>query len=258
MKIPLEWTGQSLGQWATNMLRNDKAPNDLLFFMVPRDLTDASTIIKSNTSLYLQLINCNRLSCFALNFACCTQNKRNLRNTCSTCMQHINNSLYYILQVPTSVITPGGVPSSAMGRSVANYSGHVLKLVPGYLQYAFPLFSVVIIWNGHGKFTPTQFIKANAVRDWKLGILTRHLTAAIKLFEEVEGDIYESENPVLFDTFFEPRDQVHIASQILGDHTRGRAHTIIPVEFGPRTGTSTDLTYPMPMWLVQELELVQT
>ena len=163
---------------------------------------------------------------------------------CSTCMQRVDDSLHYILQVPTSVIAPGGVPSSAMGRSVANYSGHVLKLVPGDHQYAFPLFSVVIIWNGHDKFTPTEFIKANAVRDWKLGILTRHLTEAIKLFEEVEGDIHESENPVLFDTFFELRDQVHIASQVLGDRTRGRAHTIPPV--GPRTGTSTDLTYPMP------------
>ena len=54
-----------------------------------------------------------------------------------------------------SVITPGGVPSSAMGRSVANYSGHILKLVPGDHQYVFPLFAVVIIWNGYDKFTPT-------------------------------------------------------------------------------------------------------
>ena len=59
MKIPLEWTGQSLGQWATNMLRNDKAPLDLLFLVVLRDLTDVSTIIKSNTSLYVQIINHN-------------------------------------------------------------------------------------------------------------------------------------------------------------------------------------------------------
>ena len=43
MKIPLEWTGQSLGQWTTNMLRNDKAPLDLLFLMVIRDLIDVST-----------------------------------------------------------------------------------------------------------------------------------------------------------------------------------------------------------------------
>ena len=44
MKIPLEWTGQSLEQWATNMLRNDKAPLDLLFLMILRDLTDVSAI----------------------------------------------------------------------------------------------------------------------------------------------------------------------------------------------------------------------
>ena len=133
-----------------------------------------------------------------------------------------------------------------MGRSVANYSGHILKLVPGDHQYAFPLFAVVIIWNGHDKFTPTQFIKANAVRDWKLGILTRHLTEAIKLFEEVEGDLHDKEDPTLFDSFFELRDHVNVTSQILGDHTKGRAHTIPPVEYSARSGTTTDLTYPIP------------
>ena len=165
---------------------------------------------------------------------------------CSTRVQRVDHSFHYILQVPTSVITPGGVPSSAMGRSVANYSGHILKLVPGDHQYAFPLFAVVIIWNGHDKFTPTQFIKANAVRDWKLGILTRHLTEAIKLFEEVEGDLHDKEDPSLFDSFFELRDQVNVTSQILGDRTKGRAHTIPPVEYGARSGTTSDLTYPIP------------
>ena len=165
---------------------------------------------------------------------------------CSTRMQCIYHSFHYIVQVPTSVITPGGVPSSAMGRSVANYSGHILKLVPGDHQYAILLFAVVIIWNGHDKFTPTQFIKANAVRDWKLGILTRHLTEAIKLFKEVEGDLHDKEDPSLFDSFLELRDQVNVTFQILGDRTKGRAHTIPPVEYGARSGTTSDLTYPIP------------
>ena len=133
-----------------------------------------------------------------------------------------------------------------MGRSVANYSGHILKLVPGDHQYAILLFAVVIIWNGHDKFTPTQFIKANAVRDWKLGILTRHLTEAIKLFKEVEGDLHDKEDPSLFDSFLELRDQVNVTFQILGDRTKGRAHTIPPVEYGARSGTTSDLTYPIP------------
>ena len=154
---------------------------------------------------------------------------------CSSQVQSVDHSFNDILQVPTSVITPGGVPSSAMGRSVANFSGHILKLVPGDHQYAFPLFAVVIIWNGHDKFTPTQFIKANAVRDWKLGILSRHLTEAIKLFEEVEDDLHDKEDPSLFDSFFELRDHVNVTSQILGDRTKGRAHTI------PRLNTVQDL-----------------
>ena len=182
------------------------------------------------------------ITCFCMSH----RNKRNQRKMCNTCVQHVDHSFHYILQVPTSAIILGGVPSSAMARSVANYSGHILKLVPGDHQYAFPLFAVVIIWNGHDKFTATQFIKANAVRDWKLGILTRHLTEAIKLFEEVEGDLHDKEDPSLFDSFFELRDDVHVTSQILGDRIKGRAHTIPPVEYGARIGSTSDLTYPMP------------
>ena len=140
----------------------------------------------------------------------------------------------------------GGVPASAIGRSMANYSGHILKLVPGDHQYAFPLFPVVIIWNGHSKFTPTQFIKSTSVRDWKLGILNRHLNEAVKLFEEVEGDLNRQENPMLFESFHEVRSQVNLTGQILGDRIAGRSQTISPVSYWPRAGTTSDLTYPFP------------
>ena len=169
-------------------------------------------------------------------------------------MQHISatrrsgtaNVFPYIFQISTSVVTPGGVPASAIGQSVANYSGHILKLVPGDHQYAFPLFPVVIIWNGHSKFTPTQFLKSTSVRDWKLGILNRHLNEAVKLFEEVEGDLNRQENPLLFESFHELRSQVHLTGQILGDRIAGRSQTIPPVSYGPRAGTTSDLTYPFP------------
>ena len=49
-------------------------------------------------------------------------------------MQHANgtaNVFNLIFQIPTSVVTAGGIPTSAIGRSVANFSGHILKLVPG-------------------------------------------------------------------------------------------------------------------------------
>ena len=80
----------------------------------------------------------------------------------------------------------------------------------------------------------------------ELGILSRHLTEAIKLFEEVEGDLHDKEDPSLFDSFFELRDHVNVTSQILGDRTKGRAHTIPLVEYSARSGTTTDLTYPIP------------
>ena len=139
-----------------------------------------------------------------------------------------------------------GVPASAISHSVANYSGHILKLVPGDHQYAFPLFPIVIIWNGHSKFTPTQFLKSTSVRDWKLGILNRHLNEAVKLFEEVEGDLNRQENPLLFESFHELRSQVHLTGQILGDRIAGRSQTIPPVSYGPRAWTTSDLTYPFP------------
>ena len=77
-------------------------------------------------------------------------------------MQYANgtaNVFNLIFQIPTSVVTAGGIPTSAIGRSVANFSGHILKLVPGDFNYAFPLFPIVIIWNGETKFTPTQFTR---------------------------------------------------------------------------------------------------
>ena len=96
-------------------------------------------------------------------------------------------------QVPVAVVTPGGQPVSAMGRSVASYSGHILKLVSGDFQWSLPQFPIVIVWNGSDTFMPTQFVKANAVTDWKMGVIGRHLGEAIKLFEEVEEDVVHSQ-----------------------------------------------------------------
>ena len=161
-------------------------------------------------------------------------------------MQHANgtaNVFNLLFQIPTSVVTAGGIPTSAIGRSVANFSGHILKLVPGDFNYAFPLFPIVIIWNGETKFTPTQFTKANAICNWKLGIIDRHLSEAINLFEEVEGDL---KNPTLNQSFNYLRCQVVETKQILGDRVKGISHTIPPVSYGPRSGTTSDLTYQFP------------
>ena len=161
-------------------------------------------------------------------------------------MQHANgtaNVCNLLFQIPTSVVTAGGIPTSAIGRSVANFSGHILKLVPGDFNYAFPLFPIVIIWNGETKFTPTQFTKANAICNWKLGIIDRHLSEAINLFEKVEGDL---KNPTLNQSFNYLRCQVVETKQILGDRVKGISHTIPPVSYGPRSGTTSDLTYQFP------------
>ena len=150
------------------------------------------------------------------------------------------------LQIPTVVITPGSQPLTGMALSVANYSGHILKLVPGDHQYEFAQFPIVITWNGTDKFGPTQFVRANVVRDWKLGIVQRHISEALKIFEEVEGDLYDSENPGLFDCFHDLREQVTLTSHILSDRIKGRKHTIPPVMFQARKATTSEMTLPVP------------
>ena len=150
------------------------------------------------------------------------------------------------MQIPTAVITPGSQPLTGMALSVANYSGHILKLVPGDHQYEFAQFPIVITWNGTDKFGPTQFVRANVVRDWKLGIVQRHISEALKIFEEVEGDLYDSENPGLFDCFHDLREQVTLTSHILGDRMKGKRHTIPPVMFQARRATTSEMTLPVP------------
>ena len=139
-----------------------------------------------------------------------------------------------------------------MALSVANYSGHILKLVPGDHQYEFVQFPIVITWNGTDKFGPTQFLRANVVRDWKLGIVQRHISEALKIFEEVEGDLYDSENPGLFDCFHDLREQVTLTSHILGDKMTGRKHTIPPVMFQARRATTSEMTLPVPKGYVPQ------
>ena len=150
------------------------------------------------------------------------------------------------MQIPTAVITPGSQPLTGMALSVANYSGHILKLVPGDHQYEFAQFPIVITWNGTDKFGPTQFVRANVVRDWKLGIVQRHISEALKIFEEVEGDLYDSENPGLFDCFHDLREQVTLTSHILGDRMKGKRHTIPPVMFQAWRATPSEMTLPVP------------
>ena len=152
----------------------------------------------------------------------------------------------YIFQIPTIVITPGGQPLTGMALSICNYSGHILKLVPGDHNYELPQFSIVITWNGKDKFCPTQCTKPNHLADWKLGIMDRHLTEAMKLFEEVEGNLYNSEDPTVLNSLHDLRRQTHLTKQILGDRMKGQKHLIPPVLFQARKATTSDMTYPVP------------
>ena len=133
-----------------------------------------------------------------------------------------------------------------MALSICNYSGHILKLVPGDHNYELPQFSIVITWNGKDKFCPTQCTKPNHLANWKLGIMDRHLTEAMKLFEEVEGNLYSSEDPTVLESLNDLRRQTHLTKQVLGDRMKGQKHLIPPVLFQARKATTSDMTYPVP------------
>ena len=81
---------------------------------------------------------------------------------------------------------------------------------------------------------------------WKLGIMDRHLTEAMKLFEEVEGNLYNSEDPTVLNSLHDLRRQTHLTKQILGDRMKGQKHLIPPVLFQARKATTSDMTYPVP------------
>ena len=133
-----------------------------------------------------------------------------------------------------------------MALSICNYSGHILKLVPGDHNYELPQFSIVITWNGKDKFCPTQCTKPNHLADWKLGIMDQHLTEAMKLFEEVEGNLYNSEDPTVLNSLHDLRRQTHLTKQIWGNRMKGQKHLIPPVLFQARKATTSDMTYPVP------------
>ena len=76
--------------------------------------------------------------------------------------------------------------------------------------------------------------------------MQRHISEALKIFEEVEGDLYDSKNPSLFYCFHDLREQVTLTSHILSDRIKGKKHTIPPVMFQAWRATTSEMTLPVP------------
>ena len=104
--------------------------------------------------------------------------------------------------------------------------------MPGDYQWSLPQFPIIITWNGSDTF-------------WKLGVISRHLSHACDLFEEVEEDISLSNQPILVKAFGQLRNQTVLTQQIVGDKVAGQSYNIPPVEYHARKGSATDLTYRM-------------
>ena len=68
----------------------------------------------------------------------------------------------------------------------------------------------------------------------------------MKLFEEVEGNLYNSEDPTVLNSLHDLRRETHLTKQILGDRMKGQKHLIPPVLFQARKATTSDMTYPVP------------
>ena len=86
-------------------------------------------------------------------------------------------------------------------------------------------------------------MKAGAITNWKLGVITRHLTEAIDLFEEVEEDIKLANKPKLKTAFKDLREDTIVTHHLLGDRVAGQSHNIPPVQYGAKKGSASDLTY---------------
>ena len=102
-------------------------------------------------------------------------------------------------------------------------------------------------------FCPTQPMEPNAVRNWKLGLITRHITEAMGIFEEVEGALQTTDERAFADSFLELREHLNMSNQLLGNRLIGQGQNIPPVTYGPKKGTSSDVTYNIPSDYVHNL-----
>ena len=82
-------------------------------------------------------------------------------------------------------------------------SGHIIHLMPGDHKYASPEIPIVIVWNGLNHYVPTYSANNDVILHWKLSLINRHISEAISLFGEVEGDLNDQ-------TDFDLCEQFHL------------------------------------------------
>ena len=113
-------------------------------------------------------------------------------------------------------------------------SGHIIHLMPGDHIYASPEIPIVIVLNGLNHYVPTYSANNDVILHWKLSLINRHISEAISLFREVEGDLNDQ-------TDFDLCEQIHLLkstadqSKKLLENTAGKMGKAVipPTHIGP-------------------------
>ena len=111
-------------------------------------------------------------------------------------------------------------------------SGHTIHLMPGDHTYDTPNIPVVVVWNGINHYSPTYPTSPENVMKWKLTLVNKHLSEAIGIFGEVEGELDDSEDMELCEQFHSLRDTAVRAQELLKGSSIGQV-VIPPSQMGP-------------------------
>ena len=100
-------------------------------------------------------------------------------------------------------------------KGMVTTSGHTIHLMPGDHKYDTPNIPIVVVWNGINFYSPTYPTSPENVMKWKLTLVNKHLTEAIGIFGEVEGELDDNEDMDLCEQFHSLRDTAVRAQTLL-------------------------------------------
>ena len=104
------------------------------------------------------------------------------------------------------MVAPGGKAKTWAQKGTVTTSGHTIHLMPGDHKYDTPYIPIVVVWNGINHYSPTYPTSPENIMKWKLKLVNKHLTEAIGIFGEVEGELDDNEDMDLCEQFHSLRD----------------------------------------------------
>ena len=130
------------------------------------------------------------------------------------------------------LVAPGGKPETWAQKSMCSTSGHIIHLMPGDHKFCTPEIPIVVVWNGLNHYIPTYTSQYDSTLKWKMSIISKHLTEAISLFGEIEGDLDDSEDLELCEQFHALRDKAVQSKKLLA---KSHISTVVipPSHIGP-------------------------